>query len=122
MREARVSVEHVGEVVEPQFSVVAPRRDAEEESVVLPIGLEGAGSLAAVAGCRGGVGGVKYFNRDLHAVLLQHVLHPKHRLSSRNAILWLLGEEVGKVGGRHLDQGKETSIYDIRSGWWGESR
>ena len=105
MREAGVSVEHVGEIVEPQFGVVAPRGDAEEESVVLLIGLAGAKSLAAAAAGRsGGMGCVKDFDGDLHAVLLQHVLHPAHRLSRRNSMLWLLGEEVSKIGGRHLDQ------------------
>ena len=47
--EAGVSVEHVGEVVEPQLGVVAPRGDAEEKSVVLPIGLPRACSLAAAS-------------------------------------------------------------------------
>ena len=49
LREAGVSVEDIGEVVEPQLGVVTPRGDAEEESVVLPIGLPRACSLAAAS-------------------------------------------------------------------------
>ena len=67
LREAGVSVEHVGQVMEPQLSVVAPRGDAEKEGIVVLIGLEGASSIST-AGCRGGWGGVKDFDRYLDGV------------------------------------------------------